>query len=405
MSAPRPPNPKAENGRGRPGEVFRVFLKLGCTSFGGPVAHLGYFQNELVARRQWVDEETYAHLVSLCQFLPGPASSQVGLALGWKRAGSRGAMAAWLGFTLPSAALMTSLALGLRSAGGLEHAGWVQGLRLAAVAVVAQAVVLMYRRLCPDAPRAAIALAAALVLCIFSASWLQPLVIAGGALAALGIRPRSVAKPRPTPEDPAMRPRYSFICLGLFLGLLALLPGLAHLWPSSAWRVVDAFYRTGALVFGGGHVVLPLLQQATVARGWLREDTFLAGYGAAQALPGPLFTFSAFLGASIAPGGVGGGLLALAAIYLPAVLILFAALPHWEYLRHQPRARALLDGANAAVVGLLAAALAGLVWSTATSAPKHLLLAVAAFVALDYARWPSWLIVLACAGAGAAWFG
>ncbi len=404
MGAPIAGEAGVEGRSRRTGEVFRVFLKLGCTSFGGPVAHLGYFQNELVARRRWVDEEAYANLVSLCQFLPGPLSSQVGLALGWKRAGWKGALAAWLGFTLPSAALMIVLAYGLRSFGGLEHAGWVQGLRLAALAVVAEAVILMARQLCPDAPRSAIALAAALVLCVFSAPGLPPLIIAAGAVAALAIRPRSRARQHPGPPTAAVFPAYSFVCLGLFLGLLAVLPGLAHLWPASAWRVADAFYRTGALVFGGGHVVLPLLREATVARGWLREETFLAGYGAAQALPGPLFAFSAFLGALIAPGGIGGAFLALTAIYLPAGLILFAALPHWEYLQRLPRARALLDGANAAVVGLLGAALAGLTWTTASAAPQHLLLSLAAFAALHFWRWPSWLIVLACAGVGAACF-
>ena len=390
---------------GRPGEVFRAFLKLGCMSFGGPIAHLGYFQNEFVSRRKWIDEKAYADLVALCQFLPGPASSQVGLALGWKRAGWRGALAAWLGFTLPSAFLMVAFAYGLRSAGGLAHAGWVQGLKVAAVAVVAQAVVMMARKLCPDLPRAMIAAAAAVVLTLFPGSWIQLAVITGGAAAGVCCSRWFSAEPSIPSAHSSERRRYSFVCLGLFLGLLLVLPWLAHVWAAPALRVVDGFYRAGALVFGGGHVVLPLLQQATVARGWLSQDSFLAGYGAAQALPGPLFAFSAYLGAIIAPGGIGGALLALGAIYLPAVLILFAALPHWESLRGQPRARHLLAGANAAVVGLLAAAFYSPIWTTTVTDPKRLVLALAAFAALQFWRTPPWVIVATCAGIGAACLG
>ena len=390
---------------GDAGEVFRVFLKLGCTSFGGPIAHLGYFQNEFVTRRKWIDEATYADVVALCQFLPGPASSQVGLALGWRRAGWKGSLAAWMGFTLPSAVLMVAFAYGLRSAGGLAHAGWVQGLKVAAAAVVAQAVVLMARKLCPDAPRASIAAGAAVVLTLFAASGMQLVVIAGGAAAGVLCSRWFSAEPPILAGHIPERRGHGFVCLGLFLGLLVLLPWAARVRPAPALLVADGFYRAGALVFGGGHVVLPLLQKATVARGWLGQDTFLAGYGAAQALPGPLFAFSAYLGAIIAPGGWSGALLALGAIYLPAALILFAARPHWERLRRRPRARHLLAGANAAVVGLLAAAFYSPIWTSTITEPKRLALALAAYAALQFWRTPPWIIVAVCAGVGAVGFG
>jgi chromate transporter len=385
---------------GTPSEVFVAFLKLGCTAFGGPIAHLGYFQSEFVVRRKWIDEEAYADLVALCQFLPGPASSQVGLALGWKRAGWAGALAAWVAFTAPSAILMVAFAYGVRIVGDLSHAGWVQGLKVAAVAVVAQAVWTMARKLCPDAPRATIAVASAIVLAIFTTSWMQLVVIAGGAIAG-GLLGRwfSIEKSGPPPPPPH-RGVYGHICLGLFFGLLAALPWLARVWPVAPLRVFDGFYRSGALVLGGGHVVLPLLQQATVARGWLDPDTFLAGYGAAQALPGPLFAFSAYLGTVIAPGGIVGALLALGAIYLPAVLVLFGTLPQWDRLRSFPQARVLLAGANAAVVGLLGAAFYSPIWTSTITDPKRLALMLAAYAALQFWRVPPWLIVGACAGFG-----
>jgi chromate transporter len=391
----------------RPAEVFWAFLKLGCTAFGGPIAHLGYFQNEFVRRRKWIGEEAYADLVALCQLLPGPASSQVGLALGWKRAGWRGALAAWSGFTLPSAILMVALAYGLRAVGGLAHAGWVQGLKIAAVAVVAQAVAAMARKLCPDLLRAAIAAVAAAVLVLFPGAWLQGTVIAFGATAGWCFR-RWMASERPgaRPVDqPELRPSAGsgWTSLALFLGLLAFLPWAAHLSSASWLQVASGFYRSGALVFGGGHVVLPLLEQATVGRGWLGQDSFLAGYGAAQALPGPLFAFSAYLGTLIAPGGVPGAMLALSFIYLPAVLVLFGALPHWERLRMLPRARFLLGGANAAVVGLLAAAFYSPILTSTITEPKRLVIAIAAFAGLQFWRVPPWIIVAACAAIGAVW--
>ena len=397
--------PLPDRSRGRPSEVFLAFLKLGCSSFGGPIAHLGYFQGEFVARRQWIDEKAYADLVALCQFLPGPASSQVGMALGWKRAGWPGALAAWLGFTLPSAILMIAFAFGLQSAGHLANDGWVQGLKIAAVAVVAQAVVMMARKLCPDVPRVAIAFGAAAILLSMAAPWVQLAVIAGGAAAGLGCGHWFLAEQSLPFVSPAAPRRHGYICLGLFLGLLVVLPWLARIHSTPTLAVVDGFYRAGALVFGGGHVVLPLLQQATVARGWLAQDTFLAGYGAAQALPGPLFAFSAYLGALVAPGGIGGAILALVAIYVPAALALFAALPHWERLRGQQSARHLLAGANAAVVGLLAAAFYSPIWTGSITDPKRFALAVAAFVALQFWRAPPWIVVVACAGIGAAALG
>ena len=387
----------------RVSEVFWAFLKLGCTAFGGPIAHLGYFQAEFVQRRRWIDEAAYADLVALCQFLPGPASSQVGLALGWKRAGWRGALAAWSAFTLPSATLMVAFGYGVRSAGDLAHAGWVQGLKLAAVAVVAQAVIAMARKLCPDLARATIAVAAALILVMFSAAWMQLVVILLGAVAGLGCG-RWFAGERATvlpPRRPA--DRSSWINLACFLGLLALLPWLARVSAAPWLQLASGFYRSGALVFGGGHVVLPLLQEATVGRGWLGQDSFLAGYGAAQALPGPLFAFSAFLGTLIAPGGILGAILALSFIYLPAVLVLFGTLPHWERLRSLPKARFLLGGANAAVVGLLAAALYSPMGRSTLTEPKRLTIAVAAFAGLQFWRIPPWVIVAACAAIGAAW--
>jgi chromate transporter len=388
---------------GRVREVFGAFLKLGCISFGGPTAHLGYFQNEFVRVRGWITEESYADLVALCQFLPGPASSQVGLGLGWNRAGWKGALAAWLGFTLPSAVLMIGLAYGLRSVGDLAHAGWVQGLKVAAVAVVAQAVITMARKLCPDAPRASISATAAILLTLFGGPWTTIIVISGGAAVGFlcGRWFSEDAKPVPV-EAPRGRVTGGLLLLGIFFGLLIGLPLIARVWPSPLLAVFQGFYRAGSLVFGGGHVILPLLQQTTVARGWISQDSFLAGYGVAQALPGPLFAFSAYLGALIAPGGILGALLALSAIYLPAVLVLFAALPHWERLRRLSWARRVLAGANAAVVGVLAAAFYNPIWSSSITDPRRFALAVSAYATLHFWRMPPWLVVSLCGLCGAA---
>jgi len=406
MDARRTAAPPEVRGRGRPVEVFLAFLKLGCTSFGGPIAHLGFFQDEFVASRRWIDPADFSDLVALCQFLPGPASSQLGLAIGWRRAGWGGAGAAWLGFTMPSAAIMMALAYGVLRTHGLAHAGWVQGLKVAAVAIVAQAVWSMGRNLCPDRLRAGIAAAVAIVLSLFSAPGLPLACIAGGAMAggALG-RGFKFGSPSPQPAALPTRRDLGLLCLSLFFGLLVLLPWLAEIYPQAPTRVLGALYRAGALVFGGGHVVLPLLQRSTVGRGWIAEDTFLAGYGAAQALPGPLFAFASYLGAIMPPGGVLGGLLALAALYLPGVLVLFGALPFWSALRSDRRAQTLLAGANAAVVGLLGAALYSPLWTSTINDPRKFALALASFAGLKYFRLPPWVVVAACAGLGALAFG
>ena len=324
-----------------PWAVFLIFLRLGLTSFGGPVAHLGYFRHEFVARRRWLSERSYADLVALCQFLPGPASSQVGMALGLSRAGYGGALAAWAGFTLPSAALLILFALGLSSQGQLLPAGALHGLKVVAVAVVAQALWGMGRSLCPDVPRITFMAAAACAALLLPGAWVQVGIIGVAALAGMALlRPAPAAPEQAMPT--AITRRAGSAWLALFFALLIGLPLLAAAVPSQPLALLDAFYRAGALVFGGGHVVLPLLQAEVVPPGWVGHDSFLAGYGAAQAVPGPLFTFAAFLGAAMttAPSGWAGGLLCLAAIFLPSFLLVAGALPFWERLRqHAPGRR------------------------------------------------------------------
>jgi chromate transporter len=381
--------------------VFTIFLRLGLTSFGGPVAHLAYFRAEFVERRRWLGEAAYADLVALCQFLPGPASSQVGLALGLMRAGYRGAFAAWAGFTLPSAIALILLALGIAQAGDAVPAGALHGLKVVAVAVVAQAVWGMARSLCPDTPRRALMLASAAALIGWPGTWAQLLVIAVAALIGLAwLQPAADAAHEALPM-PVSR-RAGAVWLALFFVLLAGLPLLLAVFPSQALAVVDAFYRAGALVFGGGHVVLPLLQASVVPTGWVSNDAFLAGYGAAQAVPGPLFTFAAFLGASLqsAPNGWTGGWVALLAIFAPAFLLVAGALPFWDSLRARPRARAALMGINAAVVGLLLAALWNPVITSGIRGAGDGVLAGAALVALMRWKWPPWVVVAVCAALG-----
>jgi chromate transporter len=387
----------------RPGsalEVLRVFLRLGLTSFGGPIAHLGYFREELVVRRRWLEESAFADLVALCQFLPGPASSQVGFALGLKRAGWRGALAAWAGFTLPSALAMLLVAKGAVAFGGLHGQALAHGLKLVAVAVVAQAVWGMARSLCPDRPRAAIGVAAlVLVLAGYSSGHQLAAILAGGLLGLAFCRDPAGA-PATTPA-PAVAHRGAWLALAAFALLLAvsLLPASA-LAASPPLALFAAFYRSGALVFGGGHVVLPLLRDAVVVPGWVGDDAFLAGYGAAQAVPGPLFTFAAYLGALASPApGVGGAAIGLAGIFLPGLLVLVAALPAWERLRHLGWAQAALRGVNAAVVGLLAAVLYDPVFTTAVHTHADLAVAAACFVALSAWRIPPVLVVVAGAAA------
>ncbi|ROR39702.1 chromate efflux transporter [Diaphorobacter sp. C33] len=385
--------------------VFLIFLRLGLTSFGGPVAHLGYFREEFVARRGWLTEDAYADLVALCQFLPGPASSQVGLALGLRQAGWGGALAAWLGFTLPSALVMALLGLGLVAGQGLMPAGVLHGLKVAAVAVVAQAVWGMARSLCRGPARLLLmALACALAL-LWPGVVGQVGAMLVAALAGLALWGRASAMPAPPSQSglaAGLRPRTGALLLAAFAALLVLLPLAARARPQGWLVLADAFYRAGALVFGGGHVVLPLLQAEVVATGWVAADDFLAGYGLAQAVPGPLFTFAAFLGAAAGHGAGGwlGAAVCLVAIFVPAFLLVAGALPFWDRLRHNARARAALAGVNAAVVGLLLAALYHPVWTSAIHAPADLALALAAFAALVWARVPPWLVVPLCGAAG-----
>lgn len=380
--------------------VFIIFLKLGMTSFGGPVAHLGYFREAFVVRRRWLSEHSYADLVALCQFLPGPASSQVGMALGLSQAGFRGALAAWAGFTLPSAVALILIAQGIAAWGDIIPQGLLHGLKLAAVAVVAQAVWGMARSLCRGAARAAVMTAAACAALAWPSAWGQVGVIAVGALAGMALfegEPGVAHDPLPIP----LGRRTGILLLGAFFVLLAGLPLLARAFPGQALALVDAFYRSGALVFGGGHVVLPLLQAEVVPTGWVGNETFLAGYGAAQAMPGPLFAFAAFLGASmrLAPAGWLGGTLCLLAIFAPSFLLVAGALPFWSRLGGNVRTRAALAGVNAAVVGLLLAALYQPVWTSAVNVPADFALALVAFMALMFWKAPPWLVVL---GAGAA---
>lgn len=398
-----PDDPHAR--RGPALDVFQTFLRLGLTSFGGPVAHLGYFRAELVERRRWLGERAYADLVGLCQFLPGPASSQVGFALGLMRGGWLGGLAAWAGFTLPSAILLVLFAYGAGSlSDSVAGTGLLHGLKLVAVAVVAQAVWGMARSLCPDRERASIATIAAILVLFAPTAVGQVSAIVLGAIAGLWLS-RTATGPGaadPVPEPLAMPVSRTAggACLALFLALLIVLPWLHGLGMGTA--VFDAFYRSGALVFGGGHVVLPLLRDAVVAPGWVSDSAFLAGYGATQAMPGPLFTFAAYLGA-VLPGPLGGVLgatLALVGVFLPGILLLVGALPFWDALRARPRAQAAMRGVNAAVVGLLGAALYDPVWVSAVEQPADFALALLGFVLLVVWRAPPFLVVALGAAGG-----
>ena len=384
-------------------EVLAAFLRLGLTSFGGPVAHLGYFREEFVRRRRWLDDKSYADLVALCQFLPGPASSQVGIAVGLLRGGYAGAVAAWIGFTLPSAVAMVAFGYGIGALGDAAGSGWSHGLKVAAVAVVAQAVLGMARTLAPDRARATLAVAAAIIALGAPSSWGQIGAIAlGGIVGALLLRGGGEA------TAPAALPLNVSRTLGAlllvaFFVLLIGLPLLAAAIPSQALREFDAFYRAGSLVFGGGHVVLPLLQASVVPPGWVSNDAFLAGYGAAQAVPGPLFTFAAYLGTVMGPPPNGwiGASICLVAIFLPSFFLVIGALPFWEELRRRPLAQASLRGVNAAVVGLLLAALYQPVWTVGITNAADFALAVAAFLLLFMWQTPPWLVVILSAAAGA----
>jgi chromate transporter len=382
-------------------EVLAAFTRLGLTSFGGPVAHLGYFRTEFVERRAWLSDRAYAELAALAQFLPGPASSQVGMALGLSRAGFPGLVAAWVAFTLPSALLMIGFAYGF---GALGTGGWLDGMKAAAVAVVAHAVLGMAQSLAPDRPRATIAVVGMVVALMLPTALGQVLVIVLGGLAGLALLAPAAGD---GPEEDMLRvpvPRgVAAACLVAFFALLLLLPALAQ-GGSGLVTLIDGFYRAGALVFGGGHVALPLLQAEMVGTGRVPAEAFLAGYGAAQAVPGPLFSFAAFLGAASteAPNGVAGGMIALVAIFLPSALLIVGALPFWARLRRSPRAQQALTGVNAAVVGLLAAVLYRPVFTEGVPSAEAMAIAALAFVALAVWRVPAWAVVLAAGLAGAA---
>ena len=396
MAEPHPAPPSQPSARAA--EVFAAFLKLGLVSFGGPVAHLGYFHAEFVERRKWLSAAAYAEIVALCQFLPGPASSQVGMMIGLLRARLPGVLAAWLGFTLPSAALMIAFALLVAELGGADRGPWMHGLKIAAVAVVAQAIVVMARTLCPDVKRLLIAAVAAVTALLVPTAVGQLGAIGLGAIIGLG-----VLKDSPGTEHPGISVEVSrttsLLALVLFVLLLAGLP-LAATASGQLVDIADSFYRAGALVFGGGHVVLPLLEREVVPAGWIDAESFLAGYGAAQAVPGPLFTFAAFLGTAI--GGTGVGLVALIAVFLPSFLLVVGVAPFWDMIRANGTVRIALKGVNAAVVGLLVAALYDPVVPGAVSGILDLGIAATLFALLIFARAPSWLIVLLGAAASSA---
>ncbi|WP_445004079.1 chromate efflux transporter [Halomonas mongoliensis] len=387
--------------RGSVREVFHAFLLLGLTSFGGPIAHLGYFRTEFVERRRWLSEQAYADLVALCQFLPGPASSQVGFALGLLRGGTWGALAAWTAFTLPSAIILVLFALGAALLEGPISQGIIHGLKVTAVAIVAHAVWGMARSLCPDRQRAGIALAAVFTVVLVSGPLGQVAAIVIGALAGMALC-RVHAEAETAPLTLPVSSRAGHLAGLAFAALLIGLPLLAWATPSATLAVMDAFYRAGALVFGGGHVVLPLLEAEVVQSGWVSPDDFLAGYGAAQAVPGPLFTFAAYLGSVMEPldGGLFTAALALAMIFLPGLLLLVAVLPHWNRFRRWDSAQALMRGANAAVVGILGAALYHPVWTSAILGPREFALALTGFLLLSVWKLPAWAVVALLAGGG-----
>jgi chromate transporter len=381
--------------------VFLTFLRLGLTSFGGPVAHLGYFREEFVARRKWLDERAYADLVALCQFLPGPASSQVGIGVGLSRAGLPGAVAAWIGFTMPSALALILFGYGVTEFGDTIGSGALHGLKVVAVAVVAQAVWGMARTLCPDAQRVSLAVLATIGVLAVPSPFVQlGAIVVGGFLGWAFLRADA-----PTDHvDLGVRVNrgVAITALILFFAGLVVLPVLAAAYPSQTMALVDSFYRSGSLVFGGGHVVLPLLQSEVVPTGWVSNDAFLAGYGAAQAVPGPLFTFAAFLGTVMtdAPNGIVGGMICLLAIFASSFLLVIGAMPFWDALRRVGAVRNALMGVNAVVVGLLLAALYDPVWTSAIRSGADFGLALAAFTLLVFWKTPAWLVVILTALAG-----
>ncbi|WP_050183063.1 chromate efflux transporter [Domibacillus robiginosus] len=378
-------------------EILFVSTRLGLTSFGGPTAHLGYFHEEYVRRRKWIDEQSYADLVALCQFIPGPASSQVGIGIGAARGGVIGGLLAFLGFTLPSVIALILFAL-LLQGGNIAETGWIHGLKLVAVAVVAHAILGMAEKLAPDLKRKAIVLAALAVVLLWQAVFVQVLVIAAAALIGFFLYPKHDSKTVRPFIFPLSR-AFGIACLLLFFALLVCLPLLRQATGLDWLALFDSFYRSGALVFGGGHVVLPLLEREFVSAGWLTAEQFLAGYGAAQAVPGPLFTFAAYIGAVI--DGWKGGLLATAAIFLPAFLLVFGILPFWDKLRRRPAVQGALMGVNAAVIGLLIAAFYMPIWTSSITRPLDFVFAAILFSLLAHWKLPAWVVVMVGAFGGA----
>ncbi|MDE2463932.1 MAG: chromate efflux transporter [Alphaproteobacteria bacterium] len=391
---------------GSPLEVLSAFLRLGLTCFGGPIAHIGYFREEFVVRRRWLDEQAYADLVGLCQFLPGPASSQVGFSIGLLRAGYLGALAAWTGFTLPSACALVAFAYAATELGGPFGTGLIHGLKLVAVAIVAQAVWGMARTLCPDRERASIATVATLIVLLSTSAAMQIAAIAIGGAAGYWLCRKGAAPSLTGHLSVPFSHRTGAAMLAVFALILVGLPLLRLVLPWTGLALFEAFYRSGALVFGGGHVVLPLLREAFVTPGWVSDNAFLAGYGAAQAIPGPLFTFAAYLGAVVGPSphSLAGAALGLVGLFLPGLLVVLGALPFWDALRKQQPAQAVMRGVNAAVVGLLGAAFYNPVWTGAVHAPADMAVALIGFVLLVVWRAPPVVVVGigALAGVGTA---
>lgn len=377
-------------------EVLRVSTYLGMTSFGGPIAHLGYFHREYVEKRQWIDERSYADLVALCQFLPGPASSQIGIGIGKIRAGYLGAIAAWIGFTLPSALALAIFALFLQDFGGATM-GWIQGLKVVAVAIVAHSVLSMGKKLASERNTASIAAATIGITLFLPTAFTQViLILLSGLFGVYLFREKTAGAVLSQPAE--KKGSKAFLFLIFFFGLLAGLPLMVQTSPETYLILADSFYRSGSLVFGGGHVVLPLLELELVPGGLISKESFLAGYGAAQAVPGPLFTFASYLGVQIA--GIPGAVIALIAIFLPSFLLVLGVMPYWERLRRNPTIQSALIGVNACVVGILAAALYDPLWTTAIHGVADFVLAMALFVLLVFWKTPSWAIVLIGAGAG-----
>lgn len=385
-------------------EVFLVALRLGLTSFGGPIAHLGYFRDEYVARRKWLDEPTYAEVVALCQILPGPASSQVGMTIGMMRAGMLGGVMSWLGFTLPSALVLLAFAYGV-AAINVADAGWLHGLKLVAVPVVAQAVWGMANALTPDRPRITLAIVAAIAALTFATAWAQVAIIAAAAVIGWRFLGAAPAMPPVHERNDTRQSLGTPLVVLAVLGVLLFgLPIVRSFIPSQALAEFDSFFRVGSLVFGGGHVVLPLLEHEVVAPGWATTAQFLAGYGATQAVPGPLFTFSAYLGAAMHPGPLAWlyGIFTLVAIFLPAYLFVLARMPLWNLMRTHTHFQAAIRGVNAGVVGILLAALYDPIWINAIKTPADFGLALALFGLLMFWRLPPWVVVVAAATGGAA---